>query len=152
MKIDAMLCDYAQVHAGKLFVSGAAVNLMGTSSRQGPHGINVYVAVLITVPWEATGAPHRMRVTLDSAGGNRIALADPPPGESLSVADHGAFLVDFSVARAPQMQTGEDALVAVALPLAVGVPTLGGYSLALAIDGVELNRLGFRVALIEPAG
>ena len=46
----AILCDYAQVNNGKLYLTGAAANLVGTASAAPPHPISVAVGILITIP------------------------------------------------------------------------------------------------------
>ena len=72
MRINAMLCDYAQVHQGKLFIAGAGINLIGVQSYEPPFPVNIWVAGTITVPWTATNEMHHLVVAVEDQDGNRV--------------------------------------------------------------------------------
>jgi len=146
MRIDLMLCDFAQVHAGKLYVTGAAVNLLTAGGRQGPHAVSLHLAALLTVPWAATDGTFRVRVALEDARGERVTLAGPPPGETLTPAERGAILLDIALGRPDTLQPGEDSLVPFAVPVSVRLPMFGTYTLSVAVGDETIGRLAFRLA------
>lgn len=145
MAATVMVCDYAQVHAGKLYVTGAGINLMYTQQAEAPHGINVSAAALITVPWTAHNQLHRIKISLVSEDGRQVHIAEPAPGAKVDAADDGSVVGEFNVGRAAQLQAGDESLVPLSFPLNVGLPSLGGYSVVLEVDGTELARAKFRV-------
>src|SRR4249919_2516283 len=128
MKINAMLCDYAQVAQGKLFISGAGINLVGAQSVEPPHQINIWVAAIITVPWTATNQVHHLVVAVEDQDGHRIHLpVEVAGGMQLREGEEGTLSADFNVGRAPTMATGEDSLVPFVFPLNAPLPKIEGY-------------------------
>lgn len=152
MKADIMLCDFAQVHQGKLFVSGAGINLLGTPSPAPPHPINVCVAGLISVPWTQTNQMHHLVVAVDDADNNRVQLATPAPGAVVAEGEEGAFTADFNVGRAPIMLAGEETLLPFVFPIAGEFPNLGSHVVIVSVDGTELARASFRILAAQPGG
>ncbi|WP_276969227.1 DUF6941 family protein [Ferrimicrobium acidiphilum] len=152
MKAQAMLCDYAQVHGGKLNIIGAGGGLVVTPATAPPYLINLSLAVLMTVPWSATNQQHRLTIELVSEPGGgggaparRVDLTTQT-GPGQTVEDKGKILVLFNAGRPPQMLQGEDTLVPLALPLfAFPAPDLGSYYFAIDLDGTEVDRVSFRV-------
>jgi hypothetical protein len=152
MKADVMLCDFAQVHQGKLFVSGGSINLIGTPSAAPPHPISVWVAGLITVPWTQTNRMHHLVVAVDDADGTRVHLTEPAPGAAIPESEVGAYTADFNVGRAPIMQAGEETLMPFVFPIGGNFPTLGSHVITVSVDGTELGRLTFRILGPQPGG
>lgn len=145
MEVDAFLCDFAQVNGGKLYVTGAGINLIGTAPAP-PHPVGLWLGIVITIPWTATNQMHRLRVSLISADSTRVPFAiSPPPGVDMREEDQGTLLAQFNVGRAPIMQAGEDILMPVALPIQALLPELTSYAVVIEIDGSEIRRLRFRV-------
>lgn len=147
-----MLCDFAEVAGRKLFVSGAAVNLVGTGNAEPPHPVNIALALLVTTPWNATNQAHRLTVELISDqgvdGSHRVPLTD---SETPKPEDKGLIIADFNVGRSPSMKPGEDSLMPIALPMhGLGLPAPGSYFFVIAIDGSEVDRVSFRVEVITP--
>lgn len=149
MQVEALLCDFAQVHAGKLFISGAGINVLASPAPAAPYPVGVSLALLIRVPWEDTNSTHHLRVGLIDEDGHPVAITEPPPGVEVPPGDRGAILATFQVGRSPMLRTGEETLVPVALPLALALPKLGAYEITIAIDAVEAPRVPFR--LVPPA-
>lgn len=147
MEASVILCDYAQVHAGKLYIVGAPINLVGTPSPEAPHPINLAAGVLVTIPWNSHNQAHRLKVSLVSEDGSVVPIAGPPPpSQPIAESDRGSVLAQFNAGRSPMMQPGEDSIMPLAVPLNVQLPSLGGYSVIVEIDGAEKARARFQVA------
>jgi hypothetical protein len=150
MKVSAMLCDHAQVSGGKLFVSGAAINIVGTPTIAPPHPVQISLAMLVTIPWGATNQAHRLTVELvrDGQPAERVPLAPPdatqPPGTE------GLIVAEFNAGRSPMMHPGDDTLMPVAIPLNLALPEQGDYFFVIRIADQELERVSFRVVVPQP--
>ena len=151
MNVDVMLCDFAQVHQGKLFISGAAIGILATPSAEPPHPISAYIAGMITVAWDQTDRPHHLGVAVDTADGERVHLAtgapDGPHGRQ-----PGAFVADFTVARSALMKPGDDSLIPFAFGIQAAVPHLGAHVAMVEVNGIELARIRFRIAAAKLGG
>lgn len=143
-----MVCDFAQVHQGKLFVSGAAIGILATPSVTPPHPVSAYIAGIVTVPWDQTDREHQIVVAVDTADGERVHLV---PGSS-SGPQAGAFIADFTVSRSELMRPGDDSLIPFAFGIQAAVPHLGAHVALVDVDGVEAARLRFRIAAAKPGG
>jgi hypothetical protein len=151
LSVQAMLCDYAQVSGGKLFVSGAGVGLVGTSSAAPPHPVNFALALLVHIPWNATNHEHKLEIELISdtqKGPERVEINQLlPPNTPES--EKGKIFAVFNAGRAPTMQVGEETLMPVALPMVgLPLPAIGSYFFSIGIDGTALERVSFRVASV----
>lgn len=142
MHVDAMLCDHAEVADGKLFMNGAAINLLWVGA-QPPHVVNFGVAVVVHVPYTETNQPHRIRVRIVDEDGEPVVpwtLEGGPPAGPVEIAG------EFNVGRPPVLAPGESQALPFAFQLAaLPMPRLGLHSVVLEIDGVEARRLPFRV-------
>jgi hypothetical protein len=58
MKVTALLCDFAQVADGKLFISGAGWNITG------PGPAPSAVALLFEVPWDMANTKIKFKIEL----------------------------------------------------------------------------------------
>jgi hypothetical protein len=145
-----LLCDYAQVSGGKLFISGAGINLVATATTEAPHPVNMAVALMVRIPWNATNQQHRLTIELMSESGPESAEQVPlsqglPPGADPSL--EGMIVANFNAGRAPTMVAGEESLMPVALPmLGLPLPRLGSFFFSVSINGTEVERISFRVA------
>lgn len=155
MDVEVMLCDYAEVSGGKLFISGAGINLLGTPMTSAPHVVNIALAMLVKIPWTATNQAHELTVELISDGGGdtgqeRVHLSNSlPPGRDQ--ADMGLIVAQFNAGRAPTMQPGEESLLPVAMPMmSLPLPRPGNYFFSVKIDGDEQDRVSFRVQVPNP--
>lgn len=148
----ALLCDFAEVSGGKLFVSGAGINLLATGQANAPHPVNFALALLVRIPWTATNQQHTLIVELISDspdGGPRtvpINEADPPAGHEDK---RGKIVALFNAGRSPNMLAGEESLMPVAMPLAgLALPDIGSYYFSVMIDGTEVDRVSFRLVSV----
>jgi hypothetical protein len=140
-----ILCDFAQSWQGKLFISGAGINVLGVPNPEPPHPISIHVAVLVTVPWNAHNQLHTLRVSLLDQEEKVVELQNvaAPPGSPPD--DAGRVIAKFNVGRGPQMMAGDESIIPVALPLQAHVAQLDSYHVVAEIDGSEAARARFRV-------
>lgn len=152
MKALVTICDYAQVHAGKLYITGAGGNVVLTASAEPPHPINVYAAVIVTVPWTAHNQVHRLRVSLVDEDGKVVEFTAPIPGTDTLPEDIGSLSAQFNAGRSAMMSHPDETLMPLAVPLVAEVPHLGAYHAAVFIDGTEVATARFRVTHSQNMG
>jgi hypothetical protein len=149
MDVQAWLCDYAQVAGGKLFVSGAAINLLRPAAID-PLRVPLSLALLVTIPWTATNQRHKLTIELipDSPGAERVPLSDQmAPGQNED--ERGMVFAQFNAGRSPAMEPGEDSLLPIALPFAgLHLPGPGAYAFEIRVDGTHARRIPFRVEML----
>ena len=131
-EVTGVLCDAAQVAEGKLYILG------GGWSLSGPGAFTHALALKVTIPWGEANQPHRLDAVLVDEDGQDVAVGDPPQPV--------AFSSEFEVGRPPGLPAGTP----LDLPMAVNFGPLGlepgrGYAWSLRIDGVEAERVPFRV-------
>lgn len=151
MNATALLCDHAHVspQENKLFINGGGISRMMTMPTQdGTTVVHFYLAVMVTIPWQATNQRHKLTIELihDGAGGNaQVTLVDAlMPGQPQE--ELGMIVAEFNAGRGPDMANGEDTLMPVAFPfLGLPVPGPGSYFFNGKIDGSEAFRVPFRV-------
>lgn len=145
MEASVIICDYAQVNSGKLYITGAAGNLLTTASAEAPHPISAWAGILITLPWQAHNQAHRLVISLVDGDGRKVPIAAAPSSAQVPAADEGSVVAQFNAGKSPIMQVGDESLMPLAIPLNLGVPNLGVYRLVLEIDGTEVAAARFRV-------
>ncbi|MDA8045617.1 MAG: hypothetical protein M0Z30_10315 [Actinomycetota bacterium] len=148
MDAKVMLCDFAEVSGGKLFITGAGISLLASPAPASPYPVNVSLAVLVSIPWTETDAEHVMTVELISEASGaqqRVMLSDQLP-EGHDPADMGTIVFVFSAIRLPTMTDGDESSMPVAIPLfGLPLPELGPYFFSVRIDGREMDRASFRL-------
>jgi hypothetical protein len=147
--VQAMLCDYAEVAQQKLFVTGAGINLAFTHTTEAPHPVSISLAMLISIPWDATNRQHKLQIELvcDSreTPASRVSINEILP-PSATEEDKGTIIALFNAGRSPNMQIGEETLMPVAIPfMGLPLPSIDSYYFIISIDGTEMNRVSFRV-------
>jgi hypothetical protein len=145
-----IICDYAQANNGKLYVTGGAVNLVGTASVEAPHPVSLWAGIVVTVPWQAHNQPHKLVVSLRDQDENKVPIGRPAPGVEVREEDEGSFVAQFNVGRPAILQPGDETPIPLAVPLSVGLPALGSYHVTLEIDGTEVARASFRAVSAIP--
>lgn len=140
MDIDVLLCDHAEAMNGKLFISGAAINIFWTPP-QPPHGINAALAMVVHVPYTATNQPHHFAFTLVDDDGNEASSWSPEGQDAGPVKIEG----DFNVGRPPNLSPGESQTMPIAVKFQVLLANLGRYSFRVDLDGSEVRRIPFKV-------
>ena len=128
-----LLCDYAEVIGGKLYIMGGGWTVCGPGPRQ------MAVAVRVLVSWDETNTPHEMTLILQDENGGVIELGDPPE----KVVHEGKF----EVGRPPGVPVGTE-LDFTAVVGFVGLPLEPdkGYRWQFEIDGEPAAYASFRTA------
>jgi hypothetical protein len=154
MDAKVMLCDFAEVSGGKLFITGAGISLLASGSPTAPYPVNISLAILVSIPWTETDSQHVMTIELISeatGGQERVMLSDQLP-EGHAPEDMGTIVFIFSAARLPTMMDGDESTMPVAVPLfGLPLPELGPYFFSVRIDGREMDRASFRLVVRQPA-
>lgn len=153
MDAKVLLCDFAEVSGGKLFITGAGISLVASSSLQPPYPINICLAVLVQIPWHETDAEHLLTIELVSeadGGQRRVMLSDQLP-EQANPADRGMIALVFSAMRLPTMVDGDESIMPMSIPLfGLPLPEYGPYFFSVRIDGREMDRASFRLVPLPP--
>ncbi|HTV12284.1 MAG TPA: hypothetical protein VME20_10535 [Acidimicrobiales bacterium] len=148
MDAKVILCDFAEVSGGKLFVSGAGLALLSSATPAPPYRVNVTLAILGLIRPEDTDIQHKMTLELvqvGASGETRVPLADELP-EGADPADRGMFLAYFLAPRSPQMLPSDEWSMPMAIPMfGLGLPQLGPYYFSVRVDGREMDRTTFRL-------
>ncbi len=148
-----MLCDYAEVSGGKLFITGAGISLLASGAPSTPFPVNICLAILVSIPWTETDSRHVMTIELVSeatGAQQRVMLSDQLP-EGHDPGDMGMIVFIFSAARMPSMVPGDESTMPVAVPLfGLPLPDLGPYWFSVRIDGREMDRASFRLVERPP--
>lgn len=143
-----MLCDFAEVSGGKLFITGAGISLLASGSPTAPFPVNISLAILVSIPWTETDAQHVMTIELVSEASGaqeRVMLSDQLP-EGHPEEERGMIVFVFSASRLPTMVDGDESTMPVSVPLfGLPLPELGPYFFSVRIDGREMDRASFRL-------
>ena len=154
MDAKVLLCDFAEVSGGKLFISGAGISVLASSAPQSPFPVNISLALLVQVPWHETDAQHMLTIELISEASGaqqRVMLSDQLP-EGADPADRGMLMVVFSAMRLPTMVDGDESQMPMTVPLfGLPLPDYGPYFFSVRIDGREMDRASFRLVPMQQA-
>ncbi len=124
MRVTMLLCDFAQVADGKLYISG------GGWSVAGPGPSPSAIALKIDVPWDRTNNRIRLRLRLLGADGQAVAQQGPEGPSPVEVN------AEFEVGRPPGVSVGTP----IDVPLAKNIPPMSlppgqRFSWELTLDG-----------------
>ena len=154
MDAKVMLCDFAEVSGGKIFITGAGISLLASGSTTAPFPVNVCLAILVSIPWTETDSQHTMTIELVSeatGAQQRVLLSDQLP-EGHDPGDQGMIVFIFSATRLPTMIDGDESTMPISVPLfGLPLPELGPYFFSVRIDGREMDRASFRLVERPPA-
>lgn len=154
MDAKVLLCDFAEVSGGKLFITGAGISLVASSSTQAPFQVNICLAVLVSIPWTETDSQHLLTIELVSEAGGvqqRLLLSDQVP-DGVDPQDRGMIFVGFTATRLPSMVDGDESTMPMSVPLfGIGLPEHGPYFFSVRIDGREMDRASFRLVPLQEA-
>ena len=143
-----MLCDFAEVSGGKLFMTGAGISLLASASDTSPFPVNISLAILVSIPWTETDARHTLTIELISeatGAQQRVLLTDQVP-EGTDPADRGMLTFFFQAVRQPTMIDGDEFTVPMSVPFfLLPLPDLGPYFFSVRINGREMDRASFRL-------
>lgn len=105
MRAALLLCDYASVAEGKLYISGAGWDATG------PGPTSHFVAVLVRVPWDLANTKIQMVLKLTDADGQDATIDNglgPQPVQLVG---------NIEVGRAPGLTRGQELNVPLAVPI-----------------------------------
>lgn len=94
MKTIMLLCDYAEVVNGKLYIMGGG----WTACPPGPRPMSI--AIRILVPWDEANVKHKLELFLQDSDGKTIEVGDPPTPF--------VQMFEFEVGRPPGAPHGTD--------------------------------------------
>lgn len=119
-----MLCDAAQVAAGKLFILG------GGWSITGPDPAPSAIAIKIDVDWHEVGTPHHWELFLVDADGREVRFDSPEGSQAIEIRG------DFTVGRPEGVPEGTPADLSLAINLGpLPLPPGGRYTWRFTVDG-----------------
>jgi hypothetical protein len=148
MDAKVILCDFAEVSGGKLFISGAGLALLASPASAPPYHVNLCLAVLGSINPDDTDVQHKMTIELvysSDGAETRIMLAEPLP-EGADPNDQGLIIAYFVAPRSPQMMPGDEWSIPMAVPLyGLSLQELGCYYFSVRVDGREMDRSAFRL-------
>jgi hypothetical protein len=152
MEVDAFLADSVASVEGKLYVQGAAWNILNTTQVPTRHP-RIGIGIIIHVPYTATNQLHKFEVYLLDADGQELPLGDAPEGAEESDGKIRRWAGQFNVGRPPTLQPGDEQLV----PLAVNIDGLvfdraDAYRFVIELDGSREKSLPFRVYHVVQPG
>jgi hypothetical protein len=134
MEADLLLCDHAEAINGKLYIMGAAWNLLQAPGQ----AITIALAIVVKVAWDEADVAHELVAELLDADGERILVNDEP------VAPSGRF----ELGRPAGLKPGSTLNMPLAFNLTGLVLGIGQYEWRLTIDGDTVARAPF--AVVEP--
>jgi hypothetical protein len=151
MQVDMMIADFAEVHQGKLFISGAGINGMAVPPSADQPVVNFGVGITVTIPWLATNQNHRIVISLRDTDGVLVPLTQPLPGQEVPEEDRGKIVGRFNAGRAASMEIGDDSIMPIAFQFpGLRLPHPGTYTMSMEIDGTEMAAARFRVVELQP--
>lgn len=135
MKVDcALLCDAVTVREGLLHVLGGGVTRVNRQSYPAPMGVALALRILVH-PTEAS-KPHTAVFIVQTSDGARLV--------------EGTAEFGLTPGTVPDLAPGEQLSLPLQLPLqTVPLPSAGGYSVEVLIDGIHQVSIPFQATLIE---
>ncbi|ADB51531.1 DUF6941 family protein [Conexibacter woesei] len=134
MEADLLLCDHAEAINGKLYIMGAAWNLLQAPEQ----AITIALAIVVKVAWDEADTSHELIAELLDADGERIVMNGEP------VAPSGRF----ELGRPTGVKPGSTLNMPLAFNLSGLVLGVGQYEWRLTIDGDPVARAPF--AVVDP--
>jgi hypothetical protein len=151
--VRAILCDSAAVESNKLYIQGGGWNWVSPPQYPVVMG-RIGLAMTIEVPYGATNRPHKLSIRLRSEDGAEYQAPGGDGDESDTAAADARHLradAGFTLGRPPMLQAGESQILALAMnfdQLEFEHPAT--WSFVITIDGLEVERLRFRLVGSNP--
>ncbi len=118
----ALVADYAEVIAGKLYLMGGGWDTLHVPNV--PAAVRFAVALGVRIEWEETNRQVPIRVTVEDDDGAPYARAEG----------------SVSVGRPPDLPPGSPQVAKLALVLGVSLPQYGGYRVLVTAGEGETER------------
>jgi hypothetical protein len=131
----AILCDFAQVREGLLFVSsGGVTRVFHSPAHPFPRPLGLYLALAIEIGPEEIDRVHEVRVRVTRQS---------------DLSQMGQAGAGFQPVRPPALQQGEALTIPLVVPLVmVPIPDFGAYDVHASPDGLTPRIL--TVYVLEP--
>jgi len=124
----ALIADYAEIVAGKLYVMGGGWD--STTTSDVPTGIRMAVAVGVRLGWEETNTAIPVEMTVHDDDAQELVRVN------------GAV----QVGRSADLLPGTTQLAQIAINLQLNLPTFGGYRVRVVVGAGDVTRsLPFRL-------
>lgn len=133
MEVQSILCDWAEVVNGKLYIMGA-----GWMKVVANQPVPMAVAVMVQVPWTEANRQHSIALALTTEDGQPVTPAVPDPPEQ-PIRLEGKF----EVGRPPGSREGAPLPAAFAFRLSALPLNPGRYVFDLYIDGTKTATASF---------
>lgn len=140
MRATALLCDWAEVINGKLYIQGGGWSQL-TLVR--PH--TVAVAVKLYVPWDRTNRKLNFTAGFFNEDGEPVYGRDAAGAQSGEVKVEG----QFEIGRPPGLRPGSDLDTPMVLRYENVLFETGRYNWVMVVEGNEVGRLAFDVTRKE---
>lgn len=140
MELNAILCNSAEVQNNLLYLIGGGIDrTFIPPGASAPYNVVVALGMTLTVPWTQTNQQHTLTVTLVDADDHGVQVpTGPETFEDLRAE------MQFNLGRPPQLQTGEEQTVSLAVSFpGLPIASLGRYFFVVTVDGTEMKRLPF---------
>ena len=126
--IAAILCDHVSVREGLAMIVGGGITRIHRASMPAP--ITVQLAVMIQMSPPDHRSDHELAVELNDADGHQVVRAQ------------AAFTV-----HPRNLDPGESNIVSIGVgfPAEAKLPAYGRYAVEIALDGVHVRSLSFKV-------
>src|SRR5690242_8148894 len=111
---DAFLADSVVVADNKLYVQGGGWDSLWATTFPVRHP-RIGIAVVLTVPWNATNKMHAFEVKIVDPDGQSIVLGDPPPGMQVPGGKVRELRGQFNVGKPPTLNVGDSQVVPIAM-------------------------------------
>jgi hypothetical protein len=131
VEADLLLCDHAEAINGKLYIMGAAWNVLQAPNQP----ITIALAIVVKVAWDEAEQSHELLAELLTADGDAVEVN----GEA--VAPSGRF----ELGRPAGVKPGSTLNMPLAFNLSGLVLDIGQYEWRLNIDDDTLARAPFAV-------
>ena len=131
----AILCDFAQVREGLLFVSsGGITRVFQPPEPPFPRSLGLFLALAIEIGPEEINRVHEVRVSLTRQADASIV---------------GQAVAGFQTTAPPAMQPGEALTISTVVPLGMmPIPAFGAYDVRASVD--EFTPRILTVYLLQP--
>lgn len=138
MRVSTLLiADHAEAVNGKMYVTGGCWNRLTVANLPASHP-HLTVATALHVPWSETNQRHTITLNLIDQDGQSV-IPQPIEGE-------------FETGRPAGLRPGDDQVIAMTFNFnGLSFESEGDYTFVLAVDGTELERIGFKLVVMQSA-
>jgi hypothetical protein len=143
IQLNLMLAEYAQLHAGKLFVAGGGLLALYAVTGNSLH--QIAVCGTITLPFAELNLEHTIAIGLFDQDGKSVMVPTPMGDQAFRIE------AKLNAALPAPLQRGS----ALPMPFAVyfGIPIAAGtYYFQVTVDGIERSALRLPLHVLNAPG